>query len=235
MHEEARKVAVANNKLKGDLRWHTTKLASIQSELNDLKQENEKLVSSYKATGCVCASSSTKVDQTKVLQEEYDKFKKDHFEKCTVLQYEISYLKDLIKKVYQGKCNLNQMLSVQKYANDKTGLGYNKQTKPFQNEKFAPSKKVNPKRVSKKKHKMTQTNHNPHVVTCHYCMKKGHKSHKCYVRRFDVPRGKCVWIPKEKETVTNPMDPSSIGYLPSQLDLYFASVPKCQKFTMVLR
>ena len=58
MHEEAQKLVVSNNKLRRYLKCHITKLASTLSELDELRQENEKLVSSYKATGCVCASNS---------------------------------------------------------------------------------------------------------------------------------------------------------------------------------
>ena len=49
-------LVVLNNKLRSDLKWHISKLASTQSELDKLGQENEKLVSSYKATGCVEAN-----------------------------------------------------------------------------------------------------------------------------------------------------------------------------------
>jgi len=41
-----------------------------------LKEENEKLVSSYKATGRVCASTSLNMDDYKALQIEFEKFKR---------------------------------------------------------------------------------------------------------------------------------------------------------------
>ena len=75
---EAQRLAVSNNKLRSDLKWHITKLASTQSELDKLKHENEKLVSSYKATECVCASTSLNMDDYKSLQNEFQKYKKDH-------------------------------------------------------------------------------------------------------------------------------------------------------------
>ncbi|KOM26287.1 hypothetical protein LR48_Vigan247s000500 [Vigna angularis] len=34
-----------------------------------------------------------------------------------------------------------------------------------------------------------------HGVCCFYCMKKGHTSNKCRIKHFDVPDGKCAWIP----------------------------------------
>ena len=83
---------------------------------------------------------------------------------------------------------------MQKHTTDKTGLGYNKQTTFYKKTKFASSKRVNPNKVSKKKN-IVHSKLN--VKTYHYCMKRGHTSYKCYVRRFDVPRGKYVWIPKD--------------------------------------
>jgi len=53
---------------------------------------------------------------------------------------------------------------------------------------------VNPNKVSKKK---SIVHPKLNVNTCHYCKKRGHASYKCYVRRFGVPRDKCVWTPKE--------------------------------------
>ena len=78
MHEDVQKLFVSNNKLRSNLKWHITKLALTQSELDNLKQENEKLVSSYKAIGCVCACTSFNMDDYKSLQNEFEKFKKDH-------------------------------------------------------------------------------------------------------------------------------------------------------------
>ena len=51
IHDEAQRLVVSNNKLISDLKLYITKLDSTQSELDKLRQENEKLVSSYKATG----------------------------------------------------------------------------------------------------------------------------------------------------------------------------------------
>ena len=73
-------------------------MASTQSELGKLKQENENFVSSYKATDCVCASTSLNMDDYKSLQNEFEKFKKDHYEERMKLQTEFSYLKDLFRK-----------------------------------------------------------------------------------------------------------------------------------------
>ena len=96
-------------------------MASTQSELDKLKQENEKLVSSYKATGCVYARSLN-MDNYKYLLDEFEKFKNDHYEECMKLQIELSRLKDLFRKMNKGKSDLNHLLSVQKHATDKTDV-----------------------------------------------------------------------------------------------------------------
>ena len=180
-------------------------MASTQSELDKLRQENEKLVSSYKDTGCVCTSTSLSMDDYKSLQNEFENFKKDHYAKRKKLQTELSYLKDLFRKLNKGKSDLNHLLNVQKHTTDKIGLGYNKQITFFEKTKFVSSKRVNPNKVSKKKNIVHfKTN----VKTSHYCMKKGHTSYKCYVRRFDIPRGQCVWISKDLFVKINPIGPN---------------------------
>jgi len=80
-------------------------------------------------------------------------------------------------------------------------FGYNKQTTFSKKTKFASFKMVNPNKVSKKKNIV---HFKPKEKTCHYCMKRRHTSYKCYVGIFDVPRGKCVWIPKDLIMEINP-------------------------------
>ena len=81
MHKEAQRLDVLNKKMRSDLKMHITKLASTQSELDKLRQENEKLVSNYKAIGCVCTSTSLNMDDYKSLQNKFEKLKKDHYAK----------------------------------------------------------------------------------------------------------------------------------------------------------
>ncbi|KAL5194230.1 hypothetical protein HKD37_20G056337 [Glycine soja] len=125
MNEEAQRPSISNNKLRRGLKFHITKLSSTQSELEKLRQENEKLISTYKATGCVCASTSLNMDDYKSLQIVFENFKKDHYEERMKLQNELSYLKDLFRKMNRGKIDLSHLLSVQKHTTNKTSLGYN--------------------------------------------------------------------------------------------------------------
>ena len=96
MHEEAQRLAVLNKRLKSYLKLHITKLTSTQSELDELRKENERLVSSFIATGCVCTSTSLNMDDYKSLQTEFENFKKDHYAECMKLQTELSYLNHLL-------------------------------------------------------------------------------------------------------------------------------------------
>jgi len=63
---------------------------------------------------------------------------------------------------------------------------------------------MNPNKVSKRKN-MVYFKKN--AKTCHYCMRKGHTSYYCYVRKFDILRGKCMWIPKDLFVKINPIGP----------------------------
>jgi len=128
IQEEAQRLAMLNKKLKSELKLHINKLASIQGELNVLKQENEKLVSRCKATACDDISISFNMDDYKFLKNKFENLKKDHYAECMKLQIEFSYFKNLFGKLNKRKSDLNHVLSVQKNTTDKTSLGYNKQT-----------------------------------------------------------------------------------------------------------
>jgi len=104
------------------------------------------------------------------------------------LQTELSYLKYLFRKMNKGKSDLSHLLSVQKLTTNKTSLEHKQATTFSKKTKFAFSKKMNPNKFSKMKNIV---HFERKAKTYHYCMKRGHTSYKCYVRRFDVPRGKC--------------------------------------------
>ena len=114
----------------------------------------------------------------KSLQIEFEKFKKYHHEEHMKLQTELSYLKDLFRKMNKGKIDLSHLLSVLKHTIVKMILGSNTQTTFSKKTKSASSKKVNLKKVSQKKNIVHS---NPKAKTCHYCMKRGQTSYKCYV------------------------------------------------------
>ena len=68
------------------------------------------------------------MDDYMSLQNKFENFKNGHYAERMKLQSELSYLKDLFRKLDKGKSDLNHMLSVQKHTTGMTSLRYNKQT-----------------------------------------------------------------------------------------------------------
>ena len=68
----------------------------------------------------------------------------------------------------------------------KTGLGFNPQNK---HDKFSKS-------FSKLPEKQLIVLSKQPVVTCFYCMKRGHSVRFCKIRKYYVPKGIMKWIPK---------------------------------------
>jgi len=68
----------------------------------------------------------------------------------------------------------------------KAGLGFNPQNKQ---DKFSKS-------FSKLLEKQLIDLLKQPVVTCFYCMKRGHSVRFCKIRKYVVPRGFMKWIPK---------------------------------------
>ena len=98
---------VLNKKLKNDLKLCITKLASTQIKQDKLKQEDEKIVSSYKATDCVCTFTFLNKNDCKSLETEFENFEKDHYAERMKLLTELSYLKYFFRKLNKGKSDLN--------------------------------------------------------------------------------------------------------------------------------
>ena len=96
------------------------------------------------------------------------------------------YLVDTVDKLSKGKSNFENVLASQSCVFGKAGLGFNPQNKQ---DKF--SKKNLRKPVKQLIVKSKQP-----VVTCFYCMKKGHSVRFCKIRKFSVPWGFMKWIPK---------------------------------------
>jgi len=64
--------------------------------------------------------------------------------------------------------------------------------------------------------------------------KRGHTSYYCYVRKFNIPREKCTWIPKDFFVKINPVGPN-LNWVPPLSNWFcLVSVPKSKRFTMVL-
>ena len=208
MHQVAQKLAVSNNRFKSTIKVQFEKLVSIQTELNNLKFEHEKLINALEISGCICENGLEKAAKYKQLETLYETFRKAQFDECSQLQTEISYYKDLLTKAYQGNMTLKEILSLQRIATDKTGLGYNKQTK------FASHSRVNPNQVFQQSRRMRNGFKNKSKVVCNYCMMHGHTNFKCYFRKYHVPNGLYVWMSKTAGKVTNPHGPN-IKWVPA--------------------
>ena len=123
MHQEAQKLAISNNRLKSTAKYQYEKIVSIQAKLNDLKPEYEKVMRTFEISSCVCEKGLDNATKYKQLERLYETFKKVHFDECFQLQTEIAYYKDLLTKAYKGNMILKEILSLQRIAIDKIGLG----------------------------------------------------------------------------------------------------------------
>jgi len=131
----------------------------------------------------------------KALEEKLEKSKRDfknletHFknssckcdtlicDNCENLEKKVHYLLSTVDKLSKGKSN---------FENGKAGLGFNPQNKQ---DKFSKS-------LSRKLVKQPIVKSKQPVVTCFYCMKKGHSVRFCKITKFSVPKGFMKWIPK---------------------------------------
>ena len=100
-------------------------------------------------------------------------------ENCEKLEKKVHYLVDTVDKLLKGKSNFENVLASQSCAFGKAGLGFNPQNQQDKFSIFFLRKLVKQPIVKSK----------PPVVTCFYCMKKGHSVRFCNIRKFNVPRG----------------------------------------------
>ncbi|KAK2357503.1 gag-protease polyprotein [Trifolium repens] len=130
---------------------------------------------------------------------------------CDSLSFQIIQLKRVLERYEKGQVGLDNILSQQRYSNDKSELGYSKFDKPSTSktifvktidqsnkEEVNKAQKVNhhlKKRLSKKKSYVPRYRSN-FVPTCFYCGISGHTPNACYVRNFSVPNGHYVWVKK---------------------------------------
>ena len=89
-------------------------------------------------------------------------------------------------KLLKGPSNFENVLASQNCVFGKAGLGFNPQNKQ---DKFSKS-------FSKLPEKEPIDLSKQPVVTCCYCMKRGHSIRFCKIRKYSVPRGFMKWISK---------------------------------------
>src|SRR4051812_49297916 len=88
-----------------------------------------------------------------------------HVEEIKRLKAQVTSLKNDLKRGHQGKVTLNKFLSVQKFPNDKSGLGFNSNIKNKSTFKF--------KHKDKNKNGQDQVK-NPANIICFKCKEEGH-------------------------------------------------------------
>jgi len=107
-------------------------------------------------------------------------------ENCENLEKKVHYLVKTVDKHSKGQSNFENVLASQNCVFGKAGLGCNSQNKQ---DKFSKSFLKLPKKQPIDLSKQP-------VVTCFYCMKRGHSVIFCKRRKYVVPRGFMKWIPK---------------------------------------
>ena len=107
-------------------------------------------------------------------------------ENCENLEKKVHYLVKTVDKLFKGQSNFENVLASQNCVFGKAGLGFNPQNKQ---DRFSKSFSKLPEK------QLIDLSKQP-VVTCFYCMKRGHSVRFCKIRKYVVPRGFMKWIPK---------------------------------------
>jgi len=137
--------------------------------LENSKTDFENLEMLYKNSSCKCDSLVCK--------------------NCVSLEKKVHYLVKIVDRLSKGKSNFETVLASQNCVFGKAGLGFNPQSK--KNDFPMPFSKL-PEKQPIKKSKQP-------VVTCFYCMKRGHSVRFCNIKKYYVPKGVMRWISKNFE------------------------------------
>jgi len=108
-HEEANRLALLNNRLKGLNNWHENRVKELEEELENSKTDFENLEMLYKNSSCKCDSLVC--------------------ENCESLEKKVHSLVKIVDKLSRGKSNFENVLASQNCVFGKTGLGFNPQSK----------------------------------------------------------------------------------------------------------
>jgi len=88
-------------------------------------------------------------------------------------------------KISKGKSNFETVLASQNCVFGKDGLSFNPRSKKKAVTSFFEKQAIEKSKQS--------------VVSCFYCMKRGHSVRFCRVRKFYVPKGILKWVPKNSK------------------------------------
>jgi len=162
-HDEANRLTLSLNRLKGLNNWLENRVKSLEEELSNTKEDVENLELVYKKSSCSCKTKAC--------------------ENSEILEKKIHYLLKTLDKLTTRKSNFEDVLAPQSCVFGKAGLGFypqskkNRISKPFSH---APQKQSVKSTIQP-------------VVTCFYCMKKGH-SVRYYRFCTFVLKGIFKWI-----------------------------------------
>jgi len=108
-HEEANRLALSNNHLKGLNNWLGNKVKALEEDLENLKNDFENLEIFYKNSSCKCDSSVC--------------------ENCESLEKKVHYLVKTVNKLSKGKSNFKTVLAYQNSIFRKSRLSFKPQSK----------------------------------------------------------------------------------------------------------
>ena len=108
-HEEANRLALSNNRLKGLNNWLENRVKTLEEELEKSKIDFENLEMHCKNSSHLCDSKICK--------------------NCKTLESKVHYLVRTVDKLSKGKSNFETVLASQKCVFGKSGLGFNPQNK----------------------------------------------------------------------------------------------------------
>jgi len=91
-----------------------------------------------------------------------------------------------VDKLTKGNSNFESVLASQSCVFGKSSLGFYPQNKNSESSKL----------FSTFAEKQSVKNSKQPVISCFYCMKKGHSVRYCKIMKILVPRGILRWIPK---------------------------------------
>ena len=159
-------MALLNNRLKEKNSWLENRVRSLKEELENSKTDFENLEIIYRNSSCKCNTLAS--------------------ENCENLENKVHYHVKTVDKLSKGQSNFESVLASQNCVFGKAGLGFNPQNKQ---DRFSKS-------FSKMPEKQSIVPSKQPIVTCFYCMKRGHSVRLCKIRKYVVPRGFMKWIPK---------------------------------------
>jgi len=158
-HKEANRLALISNRLKDLNNWLEKRVKILEEELENSRNDFETLELNYKNSSHECDSRFCKNSES--------------------LENKIHYLVKIMENFSKEKSNFDNVLASQRCVFGKSGLGFNPQGKNSGFSKpFLTIAEKQPIEKSKQP-----------VVSCFYCMRKGHSIRFCKVRKVHVPRG----------------------------------------------